>query len=141
FYYGPIHDGTNGVVAFSEFPAYYIGTEVQGARLEFRDGKVVDASAQSGEDFLLQILDSDEGARTLGEMGIGCNHRITRHMKNTLYDEKIDGTVHFALGAGLPETGATNESAVHWDMVKDLRSGGRIICDGEVVQEDGRWLF
>jgi aminopeptidase len=87
------------------------------------------------------VLDSDEGARRLGELGIGCNPAIQRYMKNTLFDEKIDGTVHVALGQGFAELGGTNESRIHWDIVKDLRDGGRIELDGEVVQRDGAWTF
>jgi aminopeptidase len=77
----------------------------------------------------------------LGELGIGCNPGIQRYMRNTLFDEKIDGTVHLAIGAGFPALGGKNESVVHWDMVKDLRPGGQLLCDGEVVQENGRWLL
>ena len=86
------------------------------------------------------MLDLDEGARRLGELGIGCNPGITRYMNNTLFDEKMDGTAHLALGNGLPEVCGTNVSQLHWDIVKDLRQGGRIELDGRVVQEDGRWL-
>ena len=107
----------------------------------FRDGAVVDATARSGDDVLMQALDTDEGARRLGELGIGCNPGIQRHTRNTLFDEKIDGTVHLAVGAGLAVVGGVNESAVHWDMVKDLRSAGRIELDGEVVQENGAWAL
>ena len=85
------------------------------------------------------MLDTDEGARRLGELGIGCNPGITRHMKNTLFDEKINGTVHLALGNGFRVIGGTNQSDVHWDIVKDLRPGGQILLDGEVVQQDGVW--
>ena len=101
----------------------------------------MDASAEANEEFLIETLDSDEGARRLGELGIGCNPGITRYMKNTLYDEKIDGTVHLALGNGFPNLGGTNESRIHWDIVKDLRmTGTRIELDGEPVQQDGAWL-
>ena len=113
--------------------------ELTGIRLRFEGGAVVDASARTNEPFLLETLDSDEGARRLGELGIGCNPGITRYMKNTLFDEKIDGTVHLALGNGLPDLGGRNVSAIHWDIVKDLRSGGRIELDGVVVQRDGAW--
>lgn len=139
FFYSPVEDATEGVVTFSEFPAVYLGHEVYGARLVFKGGRVVEASARSGEDFLLKTLDADEGARVLGELGIGCNPGITRHMKNTLYDEKIDGTIHLAVGNAFPFLGGKNVSSVHWDMVKDLRQGGQIYCDGELVQENGQW--
>jgi aminopeptidase len=136
----PLEDSAEGTIAFVEFPAVYSGREMNGIRLRFEAGRVVDASAESNEDFLLQMLDSDEGARRVGELGIGCNPGITRYMRNTLFDEKIDGTVHVALGNGLPEVGGTNHSSIHWDIVKDLRSGGQILLDGEVVQQDGVWI-
>jgi aminopeptidase len=139
FFFSPVEDSAEGTIAFTEFPAVYSGREVTGITLRFDGGRVVDASAKAEEAFLLEMLDRDEGARRLGELGIGCNPGITRHMKNTLFDEKIDGTVHLALGNGLPEVGGTNQSQIHWDIVKDLRPGGRILLDGEVVQEDGAW--
>ena len=140
FFYSPLEDSASGTIAFTEFPAVYAGREVTGIRLRFEDGVVVDASADTHEDFLVEILDRDGGSRRLGELGIGCNPRITRHMKNTLFDEKIDGTVHLALGNGLPEVGGVNVSQVHWDLVKDLREGGSLELDGKVVQESGKWL-
>ena len=115
------------------------GREVRGIRLRFAGGQVVDASADSEEAFLLEVLDTDDGARRIGELGIGCNPGITRYMGNVYFDEKIDGTVHLALGFGFPDLGGTNESAVHWDIVKDMRRGGRIELDGVVVQLDGVW--
>jgi aminopeptidase len=139
FFTSPVEDSAEGTVTFSEFPAVYLGRECQGIRLRFEGGKVVDASADTGEEFLLSILDSDEGARRLGELGIGCNPGITRYMKNTLFDEKMDGTIHLALGNGIHEVGGQNESSIHWDIVKDLRNGGRIELDGEIVQQDGVW--
>jgi aminopeptidase len=139
FFYSPVEDSTKGVVEFSEFPAEYQGTVCDGVLLRFEGGKVIEASARSNEEFLLSALDTDEGARRLGELGIGCNPKIQDHMGHTLFDEKIDGTVHFAVGAGIEFVGGTNKSAVHWDMVKDLRNGGRIELDGEVVQENGEW--
>jgi aminopeptidase len=139
FFYSPLEDSASGTIAFTEFPAVYAGREVKGIRLRFEGGKVVDASADTNEPFLIETLDQDEGARRLGELGIGCNPRITRYMRNTLFDEKIDGTVHLALGNGLPEVGGENVSQLHWDIVKDLREGGRLELDGEVVQESGRW--
>jgi aminopeptidase len=140
FFYSPLEDSASGTIAFTEFPAVYGGREVKGIRLRFEEGKVVDASAEANEDFLVEMLDLDDGSRRLGELGIGCNPRITQHMKNTLFDEKIDGTVHLALGNGLPEVGGENVSQLHWDIVKDLREGGRIELDGELVQENGKWL-
>jgi aminopeptidase len=137
----PVETVTEGIVMFAEFPASYYGHEVVGAWLKFEGGRVVDAGAAANEEFLLATLDVDAGARVLGELGIGCNPRITRHTRNVLFDEKIDGTVHLALGRSYTVTGGTNESAVHWDIVKDLRNGGEIRVDGQVVQQNGRWML
>ena len=109
-------------------------------QLRFEDGKVVDASAERGEDFLIEMLDTDDGARRLGELGIGTNYGIATGTKEILLDEKIGGTVHLAVGMSYPETGGTNNSAVHWDMVCDLRQGGAITVDGEELQRDGRFV-
>jgi aminopeptidase len=135
---GPVIESVNGRIHFS-FPAVYHGREVQDVRLTFKDGKVVDASASKGEDYLFSMLDMDAGSRFLGECAIGTNYQITRYTKNTLFDEKIGGTVHFALGAGYPETGNSNQSGLHWDMVVDLRQGGRIEIDGVEVSVDGKF--
>jgi aminopeptidase len=140
FFFSPLEDSAEGTISFSEYPGVYEGREVSGIRLRFESGRVVDASAATNEAFLFAVLDRDDGARRLGELGIGCNPGITSHMKNVLFDEKIDGTVHLALGNGLPEVGGTNVSQIHWDIVKELRQGGRLEVDGEVVQENGRWL-
>jgi aminopeptidase len=140
-FYCPVEDSTEGTVAFIEYPAYQESDLVENVRMVYRGGKVVEASASSNEEALLAKLDRDEGARVLGEYGIGCNPGIQRYMKNTLFDEKMYGTIHLAIGAGLPTIGGKNQSSVHWDMVKDLRKGGRIECDGEVVQENGEWTF
>ncbi len=101
----------------------------------------MEASATKGESTLHAILDRDEGARRIGELGIGCNPGITRAMKNVLFDEKIAGTVHIALGQSYTKVGGLNTSSIHWDIVKDLRQGGRIELDGELVQENGVWLI
>jgi aminopeptidase len=138
FFTGPIEDSVNGEVAFS-FPAAYGGREVSGVRFRFEDGRVVDASAEQGEEFLLEILDTDDGARRLGELGIGTNYGIETGTKEILLDEKIGGTVHMAIGASYPESGGVNESAVHWDFVCDLRQGGTIEVDGVEIQRDGRF--
>jgi len=139
FFTGPVEDSATGEVAFS-FPATYSGREVSGVRFRFEDGKVVDASAERGEEFLLEMLDTDAGARRLGELGIGTNYGITTGTKEILLDEKIGGTVHMAIGMSYPESGGTNESAVHWDMVVDLRQGGAIVVDGQELQRDGRFV-
>jgi aminopeptidase len=140
FYFAPIEDSAEGTIAFSEFPANHQGQELVGVRFRFREGRVVDASAAKGEDRLIEILDLDEGARRVGELGIGCNPAIQRYMGDTLFDEKMDGTVHIALGQSYTKVGGLNVSSLHWDIVKDLRRGGRIELDGRVVQENGRWL-
>ena len=140
FFGCPVETSAEGTIAFTEFPGIWGGREVRGIRLRFVEGAVVDASADTEEAFLIETLDTDPGARRIGELGVGCNPGITRHMRNTYFDEKIDGTIHIALGAGFADLGGTNESAVHWDIVKDLRSGGRIEIDGRVVQENGVWV-
>jgi aminopeptidase len=140
FFGCPVETSAEGTIAFTEFPAIWHGRDVRGIRLRFSQGRVVDAAAETEERFLLEVLDADDGARRVGELGIGCNPRITRYMRNTYFDEKIDGTIHLALGAGFADVGGTNESAIHWDMVKDLRPGGRIEIDGKLVQENGVWV-
>lgn len=139
--------GVEGHVNYT-FPAVYNGREVEGVRLAFRDGRVVDASARKNEDFLMAMLDQDEGARRLGEIAIGTNYGITEFTRNTLFDEKIGGTFHAACGAGYPESGNSNESGLHWDMVCDLRpdeergvGGGTIEADGAVFHRYGRFLI
>jgi aminopeptidase len=139
FFTGPVEDSVAGEIAFS-FPASYGGRTVSGVRLRFEDGRVVDASADQGEEFLHEMLDTDPGARRLGELGIGTNYGIATGTKEILLDEKIGGTVHLAVGMSYPETGGTNSSAVHWDMVCDLRHGGSITVDGVELQRDGRFL-
>ncbi len=139
FFTAPIEDSVEGEVTF-HLPAMISGREVEGVRLRFEGGKVVDASAERGEGFLTKMLDTDEGSRRLGELGIGTNYGIDRGTRDVLLDEKIGGTVHLAVGASYPESGGENESAVHYDMVCDLRRGGRLTVDGELMQEDGRFV-
>ena len=136
---GPIEDSAEGVVAF-DLPSSVGGVVVRGVRLRFEAGRVVEATADEGQDLLHARLDTDAGARFLGELGIGTNDRIVRPILNTLYDEKIGGTVHLALGRGYPETGGTNDSAIHWDLITDLRRGGELLLDGEPFLRDGRFL-
>lgn len=135
---GPVEDSANGWVEFS-YPAIREGREVEGIRLEFKDGVAVKASATKSEDYLLKMLDTDEGARRLGELGIGTNFGIQQFTKRILYDEKIGGTIHLALGKSYPETGAVNESAIHWDMICDMRSDSEIRVDGELFYKDGEF--
>jgi len=138
FFTGPVEDSVNGEISFS-FPASYGGRTVSGVRLRFDNGKVVDATAEQGEDFLVEMLDTDEGARRLGEIGIGTNYGIATGTKEILLDEKIGGTVHMAVGMSYPETGGANASAVHWDMVCDRRTGGALVVDGVELQRDGKF--
>ncbi|MDO9355822.1 MAG: aminopeptidase [Solirubrobacteraceae bacterium] len=134
---GPHEQSANGVVQFS-VPSYRAGGVVRGARLVFADGKVVEATAEEGQDVLEAELATDDGARYLGELGIGTSPGIDRATGSTLLDEKITGTVHLAVGQSYPETGGTNTSAVHWDLIADLRHGGLLTADGETIVEDGR---
>lgn len=136
---GPIEDATTGQVCYS-FPAVHGCREVDGIRLVFKAGRVVEAAAEKGQDFLLAMLDQDTCARVLGEIAIGTNYSVTRYTKNTLFDEKIGGTFHAALGAAYPESGGRNQSGLHWDMVCDLRHGGQIFADGKLISENGRFL-
>lgn len=139
FFTGPVEDSVEGEVSF-HLPATIGGREVAGVRLRFEAGKVVDAGAERGEEFLIQLLDTDEGARRLGELGIGTNYAIDRGTREVLLDEKLGGTVHMAVGKSYPESGGVNDSAVHTDLVCDLRLGGRIEVDGVVMQEDGKFV-
>jgi aminopeptidase len=139
FFTGPVEDSVEGEVTF-HLPATIGGREVAGVRLRFEAGKVVDASAERGEEFLVELLDTDEGARRLGELGIGTNYAIDRGTREVLLDEKLGGTVHMAVGKSYPESGGVNESAVHTDLVCDLRLGGRLEVDGTVMQEDGSFV-
>jgi aminopeptidase len=132
---GPHEGSANGTIHFT-VPTGPPGVPVSGVRLQFREGKVVDARADQGQDYLEATLDTDPGARFLGEIGIGTNAGIDRATGKILLDEKMAGTVHLALGRSYPESGATNRSAVHWDMICDLRTGGRITADGEPLVID-----
>ena len=114
--------------------------EVAGVRFRFEGGRVVDASAERGEGFLIEMLDTDEGARRLGELGIGTNFGIASGTGEILLDEKIGGTVHLAVGESYPETGGTNSSAIHWDMIADIRQGGQVTVDGELFLKDGEFV-
>jgi aminopeptidase len=115
------------------------GREVEGVEFRFEAGQVVKATARKNQDFLLKTLDTDPGARYLGEFAIGTNYGIQRHTKNILFDEKIGGTIHLAVGGGYPETGSRNQSAVHWDMLCDMRAGGEIVVDGDLFYQDGQF--
>ncbi len=135
---GPVEDAVNGHIRFS-FPVVAYGREITDIRLEFVDGVVTDASAASEEAFLIQTLDTDPGARRLGEFAFGTNFDIQDFSKNILFDEKIGGTIHMACGSGYPGSGSKNVSAIHWDMICDLRQGGKVFVDGELFMENGTY--
>ena len=147
-----VENQADGFITYT-YPALYMGREFHNVRLEFKTGKVVKATADKGENDLNKILDMDKGSRTIGELGIGNNFAVDRFTKDILFDEKIGGSIHIALGKGYKETGSKNESALHWDMIKDLRGGpastrgdsstrgGELWFDDKLVQKDGRWLI
>jgi aminopeptidase len=137
---GPVEDSVNGWVRFT-YPAIRGGREVEGVELEFKDGKVVRASAEKNEDYLISQLDSDEGARYLGEFAIGTNYGIDRFTKSILFDEKIGGTIHMAVGAGYPETGSQNKSSLHWDFICDMHNDSEILVDGELFYKNGQFTI
>jgi len=134
---GPVEDSAEGRITF-DVPTLFTGHPVEGIELEFRGGRVVKASAGRGSEMLQSALDTDERSRYLGEFAFGLNYGITRATKNILFDEKIGGTIHLAIGAGYPETGSTNRSGIHWDMIKDMKQG-RVFADGKIVYEGGRF--
>ena len=135
----PVEQSVNGWVRFS-YPAIYGGREVTGVELWFEDGKVVQEKATKGQELLTALLNTDEGARYLGEWGIGTNYGIQRFTKNMLFDEKMGGTIHFAVGAGFPEVGSQNESGIHWDMLCDM-SDSQVTIDGELFYRDGKFVL
>jgi aminopeptidase len=136
---GPVEDSVEGEISFT-YPAVFAGRSVEGVRLRFRSGEVVEAEAERGEAFLQEMLELDPGSRRVGEFAFGLNDAVERFTGEILFDEKIGGTIHLALGEGYPETGSTNLSALHWDMVCDLRAGGEVYADGELVYRDGRFV-
>ncbi|HEX3723996.1 MAG TPA: aminopeptidase [Nitrolancea sp.] len=133
---GPIENSVNGHVRFT-FPCNVGGREVEDVQLWFEQGKVVKATAEKNEEYLLRTLDTDEGARYLGEFAFGTNRGITKFTSNILFDEKIGGTMHLALGSSYPETGGVNHSAIHWDMICDLRQQSEVHVDGQLFMKDG----
>jgi aminopeptidase len=137
---GPVETSLNGWVRYT-YPAVYSGVMVKGVELEFKEGKVVRAAAEEQEEYLLKLLDSDPGARYAGEFAVGTNLQVQRFTGNILFDEKIGGTIHIALGSGYPETGSTNQSAIHWDMICDMRENSTIEVDGTPVYRDGEFIF
>lgn len=137
---GPVENSINGHVCFS-YPAIENGHEVSGIRLWFENGRVVKALAEKNEEFLLKMLDTDEGARHAGEFAFGTNENITRFTRQILFDEKIGGSFHMALGSSYPETGGKNVSAIHWDMICDMRQNGEVIVDGELFYKNGKFVI
>jgi aminopeptidase len=138
-YTGPVEGSVNGWVRFS-FPAVHRGNEVDGVEFAFEDGRIEHATAKKNQDFLIRMLDTDAGARFLGEWAIGTNHRIDRFTKQILFDEKIGGTIHMAVGRGYPETGSVNESGIHWDFICDMGDDGEIWVDDELFYRGGEFL-
>lgn len=136
---GPVEDSVNGQIHFT-IPSSPPGVEVSGVRLVFKDGKVVDATAEVGQDYLRKAIATDAGSCRVGEIGIGTNSGIDRPTGTILFDEKIGGTVHLALGRSYPETGGKVNSAIHWDLICDLRGAGRLSADGEVLQQAGKFV-
>ena len=136
---GPVETSVEGTIRFT-YPAIFQGREVDDVRLRFEGGEVVEASAGRGEELLREMIAVDEGARRAGEFAFGLNEAVTSFTREILFDEKIGGTIHLALGTAYPETGSANRSALHWDLICDLRSGGEVYADGELVYRDGRFL-
>lgn len=139
-YTGPVEESADGWVQFT-YPAVTNGRVIEGVELTFQDGKVVQAKAARNEAFLHQMLETDPGARYLGEFAIGTNYEIDRFTRNILFDEKIGGSFHLAVGAGYPETGSRNKSVIHWDMICDMRQDSEILVDGEVIYRNGEFIF
>jgi aminopeptidase len=137
---GPVEDSVNGWVRYT-YPAITGGRVVEGIELEFTDGMVTRAASKSNQDFLHQMLDTDPGARYVGEFAIGTNFEINRFTGNILFDEKIGGSFHMALGAGYPDTGSLNKSLIHWDMICDMRNDSRILVDDEVIYQNGQFTI
>jgi aminopeptidase len=135
----PVETGTEGEIYFA-FPSIFQGQEVENVRLRFEGGRVVHAEASRGEDYLRALLDTDEGARVLGEVAFGLNYEIDRFTRDILFDEKIGGTMHVALGGGFDEAGTQNTSDLHWDLICDLRKEGEVYADGELVWRAGTFL-
>jgi aminopeptidase len=135
----PLENSVNGCIKFT-YPAYYGGNEVLGAELIFKDGQVVEAKAAKNEAFLLSVLDTDPGARRMGEFAIGTNYDIKRFTGSIVFDEKIGGTIHTAVGQAYPQTGGVNDSKIHWDLICDMRESGEIYADGELFYRNGHFL-
>ena len=136
----PVENSANGQIYF-DFPAIYRGNEVNKILLTLENGKVVDYKVEQGEDFFVAMINQDEGARFVGEIAIGTNDRIQEITGNILFDEKIGGSIHMALGASYPETGGKNISGLHWDLIKNMKNGGQIYADDKLIYENGKFLI
>ena len=139
-YTAPTDDSAEGSISF-EFPAVFAGQFIEGIRLHFSKGVVVEATADKNQKLLLDLIGMDAGAKRIGEFGVGTNYSISRYCYDLLFDEKIGGTVHIALGRAYPECGGINKSALHWDLIKDLREEGALYLDGEKTIEKGQFLI
>ncbi len=137
---GPVETSVEGTIRFT-YPAVFQGREVDDVRLRFQAGEVVEATAARGEDLLREMIAVDDGARRAGEFAFGLNEAVTSFTREILFDEKIGGTMHLALGTAYPETGSANRSALHWDLICDLRGGGEVYADGELCYRDGAFLL
>lgn len=135
----PIENDINGYIKFS-FPGIFMGKQIEGIKLEVKDGKIIKASAEKGEELLKELLETDKGSKFFGEVAIGTNYGIKEFTSNMLFDEKIGGTIHMAIGDSMPEAGGKNKSSLHWDMLCDMRSNGKIYADGELFYENGKFL-
>ena len=135
----PVENSVNGKIRFT-FPGIYKGKEIEDITLEFKKGKIIKARAEKGNDLLQSLIGIDDGAKRLGEVAIGTNHGIKKFTKNILFDEKLGGTIHMAIGTAYPECRAKNKSAMHWDMIKDMKKDAEIIADGETIYKNGKWL-
>ncbi len=135
----PLENNINGYITFS-FPGIFAGRQIEGIKLEVKDGKVINAWANKGEELLKSLLETDEGSSFFGEVAIGTNYGIKDFTSNMLFDEKIGGTVHMAIGDSMPEAGGKNKSSLHWDMLCDMRNGGKIYADGELFYENGKFI-
>jgi len=137
---GPIEDSVEGTIRFT-YPGIFQGEEIENIFLQFEKGKVIEAKAEKGENLLHKLLDTDENAKYVGEIAIGTNDNINRFTKNMLFDEKMGGTVHLAIGRGIPDSGSKNESAIHWDMLKNMQDGGEIYADDVLIYKNGKFLI
>lgn len=138
-YTGPVETSLNGYISYN-LPTVMSGKKVDGIRLEFKDGRVISSTAKIGEDHLHALIDTDEGSHYAGEFAIGTNENVDRFTGNILFDEKMGGTIHIALGSAYKQTGSKNESSLHWDMILDMKNGGEIYADGELFYKNGKFL-